>query len=462
MNNRKRNRTAFHPSVAEANLENRVVLSVGGAVPPRPAPAPPPVYSSVVIPRPTNLQAARNNLAAARALRADYTRQVDLAALDLRNAVASQVSQLYANGSKPTAQQLANFNSSVQGTIDAAALQLSSQAALLPGSMTRLVPSIQSSLLGSGARSLANVLTTAVQSSRNTASEQALQSVIGRAINAVPNQLSPAFNSFFNTTNLSQASVNSRGQSIPLTQFMGQQVASQLANTLGTLAQNFPTVANSVLFPNNTTTSPTQQLFDQFGVQARNALSTVALQVGSELSMFPGSSSVLSSIEPMLLGSSSSSLLFGLQNLPFGTANLGTAVTNVFNGSFNNFLGGINTFFGVPSSGTNTSVGTSASSGTGVTNNLSNLATLPITGLTSLFSPALGGTSFNSGFNNGFAAAGATTPGFVGFGVAPTSFDTNFGTGFSNAVSSVISGLGFVNTPLGTTGTEGGVPVQSR
>ena len=70
------------------------------------------------------------------------------------------------------------------------------------------------------------------------------------------------------------------------------------------------------------------------------------------------------------------------------------------------------------------------------------------------------GSSFNSGFNNGFASG--TTPGFVGFGSSPSGFNTNFGTGFNNLVSSVAQNFGFVNTPLGTIGTVGGVPVVSR
>jgi hypothetical protein len=424
-------------------LENRLVLASASVGSPAPLPAPPPVPSNVVILSPTALQTVRQ-------IRADYTRQVQLATLDLRNVVAQQVRQLYANGAVPTSQQLANLTAGVEGAVDAAALQLSSQAALLPGSAMRLVPAIQNALLGSNSNSLSSMLNAALQSSRNTASVASLQAAIGRAITTVPTQINPQFNSFFNTTNVNQASVNSSGQQIPLGQFMEGQVVSQLANSLGTLAQNLPGVANSVLFPNGTSTSPTQQLFDQFGVQARNALSTVTMQVGSDLAMFPGSSSVIAQIQPMLFGSSSSSLLSGLQSLPFGTPNLGAAVTNVFNSSFDNFLGGIDAFFGAPSTGIST------------TNNLSSPAPLPTTGLRNPFGPQLSGTGFNSGFNNGFLTTANTNPGFVGFGVAPTTFNTNFGTGFNNAVTSTIQGMGLVNTPLGTIGFVGGVPVESR
>ena len=437
MNNRMRNRTTFHPSLAEATLENRLVLSSAGTfVPPTPPPAPPPVYSDVVILKPTSLAIARQ-------LRTDYTRQVQLATLDLRNAVALEIRQLYANGSVPTSQLLNDFDASVHGTIDATALRLSSQASLLPGSGARLVPAVQNALLGSSSNTLSSVLSSALQSSRDTGSALRLQSIVARDIDSLPNQINPQFNSYFNTTNLNQAAVNGSGQEIPLAQFMAGRVVSQLGDTLGTLAQSFPNVANSVLFPNGSTTNPTQQLFDQFGVQVRSALSTAALQLGSSLAVFPGSSSVIAQIAPDLLGSSTSSgtnsLASALQSVPFGSTNFDTAVGGVFNRSFDNFLGPVTSFLGMRGQ--------------------SNL-TLPTNGLTSPFSSQFSGSSFSSGFNNGFAAD--TTVGFVGFGVAPSVFDADFSTGFNNTVSSVIQSLGFVNTPLGTTGTVGGVPVQSR
>ncbi|MGO9462780.1 MAG: hypothetical protein ACLQVF_01265, partial [Isosphaeraceae bacterium] len=311
---RRRNRTAFHPSVTEATLENRLVLSSASTVV-TPPPAPPPVYSAVVIRGPVQWTTVGQ-------LRTAYAGQVQLATLDLRNAAALQIRELYANGSDPTTQQLADFNASLQGTIDATALQLSSQASLLPGSATRLVPAIQNSLLGSSSTSLSSVLSSALKSSRNTGSAPRLQSVIGQDIvDFLPRRITPELNTYFSTTNLNQAAVNGNGQRIPLTQFMAGQVVNQLRDTLGTLAQSFPNVANSVLYPNGSTSNPTQQLFDQFGVQSRSALSTVALQLASSLSLFPGSSSVLSQIEPMLAGSSTDTtgLLASIEVLPYAS-----------------------------------------------------------------------------------------------------------------------------------------------
>jgi hypothetical protein len=52
------------------------------------------------------------------------------------------------------------------------------------------------------------------------------------------------------------------------------------------------------------------------------------------------------------------------------------------------------------------------------------------------------GSTFASGFNNGFAVSPAT--GFFGFGQAPANFDTNFGTGFNTLVYTLNLGLGVV------------------
>jgi hypothetical protein len=73
---------------------------------------------------------ARKHLTLAR-LRADDKRQAKAAARDLRTAIKADVAQLYANGAVPTSQQMADFDASVAGAVDARALRLSNKA---PGS----------------------------------------------------------------------------------------------------------------------------------------------------------------------------------------------------------------------------------------------------------------------------------------------------------------------------------------
>ena len=224
---------------------------------------------------------------------------------------------------------------------------------------------------------------------------------------------------------------------------MGGQVISQLSNTLGSLAQSFSTVATSMLFPNGTSGTPGEDLVSAFNTQASNALTTATFQLGSSLSMFNGFSNVVSQIQPMLFGSTANlnSLASSLQNLAFGSSGFDSAVTSAFNTGFNNLLAPINSFLGYDLADQSNSV-------------------LPTSGLTSLFSSQFTGSSFDSGFNNGFVSG--PTPGFVGFGSAPSVFNTNFGTGFNNTVSTVSQGLGFTTPSLGVTGTAGGVTFQSR
>jgi hypothetical protein len=402
-----------------------MVLSSATAVPLTPPPAPPPMSLMSL-----RLQTAQ--------LRANYVRQFQAASADLKSAVRADVAQLFANGAAPTAQQMANFNAQLAGAVDATAFRLSSQAALLPNSSARLVPAIQNSLLGSAPNTLVSRMNALVNSSAVNGSAQTLQSALVTQINRASLQNTAQVRNFFNTAALNRASVNSSGQRIPLAQFMGQQVVNQVGNTFGTLAQSFPVVANSMLFPNEVTTaSPTQELFQEFGLQLRNALSTAQFQLSSDMALFPGSSAVTQRIQPAIFGSptSTTSLMAALQNLPFGSSNFNSAAATTFNTAFQNVITPINTFF---------------------RNATQSNVTLPTSGFTSPFMSTFTGSTFNSGFNNGFATG--TNPGFIGFGTAPTTFNAEFGNGFQN----LIDNLPTTSGPLGTTGQVGGVPIQTR
>ena len=144
MNNRTRKRIAFRPSLVDPTLEDRLVLS---SITASPLAVPPPVPSAVVISNPAPFTTVGQ-------LRATMAHEVQMATLDLRNGVAHEIQQLFANGSVPTTQQMNDFNATVQGTLNATALRLSSQASLLPGAGTSLAPAIQNAVLGSGSRSL--------------------------------------------------------------------------------------------------------------------------------------------------------------------------------------------------------------------------------------------------------------------------------------------------------------------
>jgi hypothetical protein len=208
------------------------------------------------------------------------------------------------------------------------------------------------------------------------------------------------------------------------------------------LAQSFPSVATTMLFPSGTTVA-TQSSMNAFNQQTGNALGTAAMQLGSDLALLNGSTSTSATaqLNQALFGSPSNpnGLVTALQTLPFGSTTLNASATNTFNTGFNNMVVAMSPVLGVQAS--------------------SNM-TLPTTGFTNIFTPQFTVSTFNSGFNNGFAAP--TSVGFVGFGMAPTVFNTNFGIGFNELVS--LSNLegGFIQTPLGTIGVVGGIPVMTR
>jgi len=109
MDNRSKRRNAFHPSLTEAKLEERLVLNAGvSAV--TPPPAPPPVYSNILVGHAVAGQTVR-------ALRVNYAHEARVEALLLRNVVGREITQFYASHPSPTAQQLSNLSASVQGTV---------------------------------------------------------------------------------------------------------------------------------------------------------------------------------------------------------------------------------------------------------------------------------------------------------------------------------------------------------
>jgi len=407
MSNQRKKSMAFRPSLNDSGLETRTVLSGGGLA-----------------------AAAQANIANAmqtRLILSALRNQNRAAANNLRTLIDSQVAQLFANG-PPTAQQRADFNAQVSGEVFAKAFQLSSQNSLLPGS-TRLVSMLQNSLLGNGRNSLLTRIQNFSQRVGISGSPQRLEAAISHQLNTTFAGTGARLNNFLATTPLNRLSVDQTGQRIPLQQFMGSQIISQLGNTLGSLAQSFNTNANSSLFANGATTAtPANQL--AFLNQAGGALGTAAFQLGSDISLFPfNSSGVGPQLQSALFGNTPTSLFTQLQNLPNSSTNFSTAAANAFNGGFSSLTSPLNDFFFLKGSP-----------------NLS----LPTSQFTNVIGPSF--ASVSNGFSDGFGS------GFMGFGTAPTTFNTNFGTGFNNIVTTTNFGNGFnvptVNTlPTGVIGT---------
>ena len=426
MSKNRNERNSFQPSLSDSDLETRLVLSgtkaaaiVASALSPPPAPSPFTPIGRITV----------------QGLRADYLRAYRASTNALAQTIRADLNQLHANG-RPTTQQLADFNAQVAGAINATALLVSSQAALLPGQTSTLLASLQDSLMGTGANSLANRISALAQSGRFTNSFNALQAAVARQVNQTGLVGAQNLNNFFNTTSINRFSVDASGQRIPLNQFIGNQIVNQFANNLGSLANAFSTQAGSLFFNNNGVT-PTTDAINAFRNQTAQGLGVVTAALGSDLSLLgntgtqvvPQLSNVLFAPGPNSTSSFFDSILAEQSNLP----GVGPSTTNPFNKPFGSLGPILHADFGLPT--------TTAS-------------TLPGSSFTNVFVPSFTGNSFNSGFNSGFGT------GFIGFGTAPTTFNTNFTTGFNNMLGNANTSFGFsfpAVTPITTTTTTTGL-----
>jgi len=435
MDRARKQRNGFRPSLNDASLEERTVMAsgsvgvaslMGGAAQLRPMAAQ--VHAQANTQTVTARDIAQTRAAYAAAFRNAFN--------TFRFYTTAQINQLYANG-RPTAQQFNDFKSNLAGSLNALALNLSSQYMLLPGSSSQLASNLQTALLGNGRNSLASQINNLNFGAANTSSARSLQNFFNNTTNSSFNQNGLGLNNFFNTTAFNRLSVDQNGNRIPLAQFQTNQLLNQFGNSLGLIANNFSsnTPSNSVLFPNGMTDAqgnpiaPNSAALGQFASQYRNALSTAAFQLNNGLAAIPGSSNfggtLTNTLQNSLFGNGTAATpgLFGsLGNLPFGQPNFSTAANNAFNTSFNNLAGNLSDMFGVvarPANG----------------------FTLPTNNFTNPFGSNFAGNTFNAGFNNGFSTNG--NAGFFGFGTAPNTFNTNFGTGFNNFTAAGLTNSGF-------------------
>jgi hypothetical protein len=107
-------------------------------------------------------------------------------------------------------------------------------------------------------------LTALAQSGRLSGTTKASSQALSRLINTTSQQTISQVNNDFNATPVNRLSVNSSGQHIPRKQYISGQIVDLVGNTLGSLAQTFPNVANSMLFPNDTTGTPTLAAMNPF------------------------------------------------------------------------------------------------------------------------------------------------------------------------------------------------------
>lgn len=475
MRGARRNRFAFRPTAEGASLEDRVVLDAGlttvfdlgqGVTAVVPSTAPwastlgPPVAAQLAAQDRQALRLARQlDMLETRQFQRAYQEQVRAASRDLRTFLDAEIQNLYAAG-QPTPAQVEEFNAMVGGALNATALRVSSQAALLPGSEARLLPAVQNALLGDArntlpARLQGLTLGQGPGAARNLASPQALQAAIGRQVDQSFRGIGNQFNSFFRGNTLARQSVDAFGQRVPIGQFLGGRAIDQFGNTLGALGSSFGTVGNTALFANGATTA-TPEALAAFQSQYRNALGTAAFQLGSALSVFPNASTgVIPQLQTAMFGTPPGSGLdftfdptsggsginnFGLfgslAGLPTTATDFPTAAGLPFTDGFAGFTGPLSNFFGLPAT---------------------QAFNLPTGNFTNVLGQQFLGNNFAGGFNTGFGS------GFPGFGTAPTTgFNPNFANGFNNFVGGVNPTIGFTLPTIATTpigGVGGGSPI---
>jgi hypothetical protein len=230
MNPTHRKRAKFQPSLADATLEQRMVLSSGGAgtaIPAAPPAAPAPESPTVV----------RRDVIDH--LRADLGRQFRASSAELRKVLDAEIRQTYSHGSTPTASQLANLNATTAGAIDATALVLASEAARISGSNTGLVSTVANVVVGSGQNSLANRLASAIQSPNATASAQTLQSAVATEIQRATAQNFASERAFFAAGGASFSQIISIGPGTVTTRATTSSTTSTTTSTTATAASPF-------------------------------------------------------------------------------------------------------------------------------------------------------------------------------------------------------------------------------
>lgn len=448
MRNGQQQRRRFRPSLEGSTLEERVVLDGSLGMTRR-------AVAAAVMPVMRARQTTVSSTLTRRELLRAYRTQLQAATNELRQYIRNQLAQLYANG-RPTADQLATFRDQIGGGVNATAFRLSSQLALLPRATERLIARVQDNLIASNPNGLLGRFNQLLNSGL-TQSPNRLANALDRAVTGANSRDLGQLTQFLGTSPIYRNAIDPiTGQTIPLQQYMAQQAIFQFGNTLGSLANSFPTVANSALFQNGViSTDPAIQ--GAFATQLTNAVSLAANQLANNLAVFPNNASlfpgsgtnVLSPISQALFGGGTagggtgggtggvtSNLFSALGQIPTtGTSSeFFQGVNTAFTNAFQNVNGVLNPFFG-----------TTALPGAS--------QALPTGPFWNPFQASF--SNLGNGFNAGFGS------GFIGFGGPGSNVPASFGLGFHAMLEGQNTGFGFTNPGftgfgLTTTGTGTG------
>ena len=431
--------TAFRPAINDIRLEDRVVLNGGGGT----AHVVP--VAAAISPAVRAQQSGAQNTFTRRELLSVYRQQFNAARDSLRQALSTQINQLFANG-RPTGEQLANFRTLSSGAIDATALRVSSQLALLPRATDRLVAQLQNELLGNNRASLVSRINNFANSSRINQSAGRLDAAVNRVLGSFTTQAQGQFANFLTTTPILSivAGCDDRCKGSRFGSSWPSKSSASSATPSPGSSQSFPNVATSALFNNGTMiTDPAAQ--HAFGARLGSALGVINFQLANNIGVFRGLGSTLApTLQQAFFGNGQTGTggTTGFTNLFATLSSVPTTMTDFFPGvntAFNNLFGSVsgsltNAFHMLPTGSPN----------------------LPTGPLSNPWGPVL--QSFGNGFNNGFGT------GVMGFGQVPAGQGNSFSNGFGGLVTAQNTTFGF-NQPAfagfgltiatGTTGTGG-------
>jgi hypothetical protein len=428
---RRHPRRALAPTLDGCLLEDRVVLSTG-------APGATLAALRNAVPVQVRSVTPTAGTLTSRQLSQNLQREFRAAYADLQRNVQGVLQQFDEDtGGEWTQEDLDALRGQIRGLNNATAYRLLAQADVLPGGQ-RLADTIQTLTIDTRFRnSIENRLCRVFQNPRLTSDFPTLQRSIDRELRQA--QLGADFhlNGYLRTANFDRLSYDVQtGRSIPLQQFIGQNIARQYGSGLAQVARGFPRYSNEFLFSGDTDPDPTT--VKTFANVTNAALGSLAYRLNSSLRLIPGATTALTpGLQDAFFGAGDTSFATGLGGLT-GTGNVyNGAGTGLFDSLYGSTVNNINSYFGLSP----------------VTN-----PTLPTN---SFLNPSLGTfNNYGNGFNMGYGT------GTVGYGINPTNAlgQDPFTGGFYSGINAGLTGSGFsapVGTwdPFGTGGFGGGGPI---
>lgn len=323
-----RPRPEFRPCLAGSELEDRVVLS-GTSTP-------------QILPLPTHFGDDGSVLGQ---IRDQYIRQFRVSYTTLANQLQSAATTDLANGDK------AALTTQVGRDLNALNSDLTAMLSLSPLAQNHLTPTIQQSIVGSGADSLKTQLGTLASTVTSTTTSQDLQSQALGILNASLRLNARRLVFFFSNQNPDRQQIAGAQRNAPALDLIHSSYETQYRASFATLGTGYTTAAQTML----NASDPTQIAANRpaFDTQVDTLVGRLTSTLTSMNSISPRAElSLTPQILERLIGGGTDSLESQLRALPTPTDTSGTSAqlfqtqsTTIINQALNDVLGDLTTFF---------------------------------------------------------------------------------------------------------------------